>query len=111
MPRGPKKAAHKPPDHFSEVMRAFWSRILDDYELADHHLRVLQAACEAWDRMVQARELLAEAGPVYLDRFGAPRKHPAISIEEAARLQFIRALRELDLEGEPLPDPRPPRRL
>lgn len=61
--------------------------------------------------MEQAREIIAKEGPVTRDRFGAPKVHPAIPIERDSRLAFIRALRELDLEGEALPDPRPPRRI
>lgn len=82
-----------------------------DYDLADHHLEVLRLCLEARDRCDEARKILAEDGVVYYDRFGAPRKHPAVAIEENARIACIRAWRELDLEGEPLPDPRPPRRL
>jgi hypothetical protein len=48
-------------------------------------------------------------GITFVDRLGYPRKHPALSIEENSRLQFARLMRELDLDGEPLPDPRPSR--
>jgi hypothetical protein len=66
---------------------------------------------EACDRRAaQARVLIADEGPVWTDRFGAPRKHPAVQIEEVARLQFARMMRELDLDGDPRPDVRPPRR-
>ncbi|MDQ5874487.1 MAG: P27 family phage terminase small subunit [Actinomycetota bacterium] len=81
-----------------------------DYELERQHLRILQAALEAWDRMTEARETIAAEGATFHDRFGTPRKHPAIGIEENARTAFLRAMRELDLDGEPLPDPRPNRR-
>jgi hypothetical protein len=84
---------------------------VDDYELGSHHLHLLTLAAEALDRAEQARVLLEEAGsPVYVDRFGAPRKHPAVTVEETARLQFARVVRELDLDAESLPPPRPPRR-
>jgi hypothetical protein len=72
---------------------------------------VLRVALEARDRLEQAREIIAEEGPVIRDRFGVPKRHPALTTEENARVQFLRAMRELDLEGEALPDPRPARRI
>ena len=102
--------AERPPAHLRPTTKRWWSSVLADYALEAHHVRLLSLAGEAWDRAQQARELLAEAGPVYYDRFGAPRKHPAVSVEENARLAFARLVRELDLDGEPGPDPRMPRR-
>jgi len=98
------------PRHLSSTSRRFWRDTLKNFELEAHHRRILQAALEAWDRMTEARETIAQEGATYRDRFGAPRKHPSVSIEESARTAFLRAIRELDLEGEPGPDPRPPGR-
>jgi phage terminase small subunit len=39
-------------------------------ELDKHHLRLLEAACQAWDRMMQARAALAEHGLTYIDAKG-----------------------------------------
>ena len=100
----------RPPQHLSRATKQWWRSVLDEYDLEDHHVRLLTLAAEAWDRAQQARELLEKDGPVYRDRFGAPRKHPTVSIEENARIAFARLIRELDLDGEPAPDPRPPRK-
>ena len=100
----------RPPDHLSRATKAWWRSVVDEYDLEPHHLRLLALAGEAWDRAQEAREILAKEGVTYSDRFGAPRKHPAVSIEENARIAFARLVRELDLDGEPGPDPRPPRR-
>jgi hypothetical protein len=81
-----------------------------DYELDSSSLKLLTEAASALDRIGQARVLLETGGLIYFDRFNVPRRHPAVSIEQDARLAFARLLRELDLEGSPLPDPRPPRR-
>ena len=93
----------RPPAHLSPDAKRWWRLVLERYELEDQHLRLLQLAAEAWDRAAQARQLLKREGLVYRDEQGRPRKHPAVSIEEHARLSFVRCLRELDLEGEPHP--------
>jgi len=98
-----------PPPHLRES-RSLWERTLEEFELGEHHLKLLEAACIAYDRMTEARAILDRDGPIFLDRFGAPRKHPCCSIEQDARLALLRALRELDLEGSAVPESRPPRR-
>lgn len=98
-----KNRRPKAPAHLRPATRAWYNQIVTDYQLESQHLRLLSLAAEAWDRAEQAREILAKDGPVYTDRLGAPRKHPAVSIEENARLAFARLLRELDLDGEPHP--------
>src|SRR6266478_51155 len=85
-----------PPAHLSAEAKRWWRLVVERYELQDQHLRLLQLAAEAWDRAAQARQLLKRDGLVYRDEHGHPRKHPAVSIEEQARLAFMRLLRELD---------------
>jgi phage terminase small subunit len=103
-------ATETAPGHLKAATADWWLSVVTSYDLEPHHVRLLTLAAEAWDRAEQAREQLAVDGITYLDRFRAPRKHPAVSIEENARLAFARLVRELDLEGDPLPTPRPPRR-
>jgi hypothetical protein len=69
----------------------------------------LQAAAEAWDRLQEARARLAKDGTYVEGRYGL-RAHPAVAVEKDSKTLFARLLRELDLDGEPGPDPRPPRR-
>lgn len=104
------KAHEAPPRHLSADSKSFWRRIVAEYDLEEHHRRVLTAACEAWDRMNAAGAAIRSGGLIVTDRFAQERAHPAVAIERDSRIAFIRALRELDLEGESLPDPRPPRR-
>jgi len=99
----------KAPRHLTSTTRAWWETVEATYVLTEHHKMLLTLAAEAWDRSVQARQQLKIDGIVYTDRFGAPRKHPAISIEEQARSGFARLMRELDLDGAPTPDIRPRR--
>jgi P27 family predicted phage terminase small subunit len=100
----------KAPGHLTPAAQEFWQATADNYSLEPHHLHLLTACCEAWDRMNGARTILADEGVTYRNRFGDPCKHPAVAIEQDARTAFMRALRELDLDGEPTPDPRIPRR-
>jgi phage terminase small subunit len=81
-----------------------------EYRLEDHHVRLLTLACEAWDRAQEARTTLETEGSYFIDRFKQPKAHPAIAVERESRVSFARLLRELDLEGDPQPDIRPPRR-
>ena len=98
------------PKHLSVATKRWWRIILDEYELNAADLRTLQLAAEAFDRSQQARQILKDEGITYEDRFGNPKKHPAVSVEENARLAYIRAVRELGLDGAAEPDPRMPRR-
>lgn len=93
----------EPPEHLSAASAALWASITGDYALESPHQEILRIALEARDRAEEAREILAEAGPIVHDRWGMPRKHPAVGVEEQARLAYLRGLRELDLEGEPHP--------
>jgi phage terminase small subunit len=94
------------PNHLSPAMKDWWDAVTADYDLDRHHLRLLEAACGAWDRMVQARIALAEHGLTYESQ-GGPRARPEVAIERDSRLSFARLLRELDLDVAPEP-PRPP---
>lgn len=97
-----------PPGHLSPESKQWWRRLQDTYVFQDHHLRLLQAACEAWDRAQMARETIEREGPYFQDRFGQPKAHPALSEERQSRNEFRLLTRELGLDGAPS-DSRPPR--
>jgi hypothetical protein len=59
--------------------------------------------------MQEAGARLRKDGSYVEGRYGL-RAHPAIAVERDSRQAYARLLRELDLDGEPGPDPRPPRR-
>jgi phage terminase small subunit len=52
----------QPPPHHSASARQWWATTVEAYILQEHHLRILQLACEAWDRSQAAREQLAQEG-------------------------------------------------
>ena len=81
-----------------------------DHRLEPHHIRLLTLAAEAWDRTQEARQALDDHGLIFTDRHGGVKPRPEVAIERDNRIAFARLLRELDLDGEPGPDPRPPGR-
>jgi phage terminase small subunit len=103
-------ARKAPPAHLAKPTAAWWKAVVADYELEPHHVRLLTLAAEAFDRGEQARRAIARDGAYFNNRFGDRKPHPALGVERDSRLAFARLLRELDLDGAPLPDPRPPRR-
>ncbi len=106
-----RKNQHNPPKHLSAEAKKWWRAVSGGYELESHHLKLLQAAAESWDRMIQARDVLNKDGLTFLDRFGQPKSRPEVSVERDSRTAFQRALRELnlDVESGPVEDSRPPR--
>jgi P27 family predicted phage terminase small subunit len=83
--------------------------VLADYELEEHHVRLLHLACETWDRCQQAREAIDRDGLTIATGDGGMKAHPAVAIERDARLAFARLVRELDLDaGAPSSGTRPP---
>ncbi len=70
----------KPPRHLSKEAKAWWADVAGTFVLEAHHLKVLTAAAEAWDRMQQARKEIAVHGILVEDRFGVPKANPACAI-------------------------------
>ncbi len=91
----------EPPPHLSPSARQWWISTVEAYELRDHHLRLLQLVCEAWDRAQQARERVDNEGLTVPGAEGGVKTHPAVAIERDARLAVARLVRELDLDTEP----------
>jgi P27 family predicted phage terminase small subunit len=87
-----------PPEHLSDEMKVWWNAVMAKFELDHHHLLLLQAACEAWDRMQEARRVVAEHGISFQDRFGNWRQRPEVRIEDDAKRTFARLVRDLGLD-------------
>jgi phage terminase small subunit len=83
--------------------------VVTTWQLEEHHERLLTLAAEAFDRAVQAREILSRKGITFKDRFGQPKPRPEVAIERDARMAVAKLLRELDLDISAPPDePRAP---
>jgi len=89
------------PKHLRKSTAEWFRSVAKSYELEPHHVRLLQLAAEAWDRVEEAREALAEHGLTFEDRFGQPHARPEVAVERDSRLAFARLLRELDLDADP----------
>jgi phage terminase small subunit len=92
-----------PPAHLSPAMQGWWQQVVAEYDLDPHHLKLLEAAADAWDRMTAARTTVIAEGLTVTTKHGT-KKHPAVDIERDSRIAFSRILRELDLD-EPVPSP------
>lgn len=97
------------PAHLAEPTRKWFLAVIRDYQLEEHHVRLLTLAGEAFDRATQARQLIERDGLVVpTGAEGGLKAHPAIAIERDSRLAFARLLRELDLDTDAPSETRPP---
>ncbi|WP_439406902.1 P27 family phage terminase small subunit [Bradyrhizobium sp. DASA03076] len=69
-----------------------------DFDLDEHHVILLTKACEALDRIEEARAAIKIHGLTYTDRFGTPRARTEVAIERDNRLAVARLFRELGLD-------------
>jgi len=100
-----------PPKHLSRTAKAWWKKIQDEYGIEDQAGQLLLVtALEAFDRMKQAAAQIEEDGPQVQDRFGQLKAHPLLTVERDSRAQMLAALKQLNLDLEPLRDApgRPP---
>jgi phage terminase small subunit len=87
----------KAPKHLRPATRAWWSNVVSDFQLEEHHVLLLTACAEAWDRSCEARAAIELEG--LFPESGRSRKlHPAWALERDSKILFSRLLRELNLD-------------
>ena len=97
----PKKA----PKHLSKEASALWNKLLNEYDIADEAgLLILQTAMEARDRMAECQTIIKTEGMQVADRFGQMKAHPLTVTERDSRSAMMQALKQLNLDLEPLND-------
>jgi P27 family predicted phage terminase small subunit len=89
-----------PPSYVSADMKAWWREVTGRYRLVEHQLKLLEAACSAWDRMTAARKEVEAEGLSYRDSKNHRRPNPAVAIERDSRIAFARLVREMGLSTE-----------
>jgi P27 family predicted phage terminase small subunit len=102
--RSPSRNQQKsPPKGLSPEARGWWESIRSEYDVCDPGgLLILASACEAFDRMRQAQRKLKREGLTATDRFGQRKAHPAATIERDSRAAMLSALKQLNLDLDPL---------
>ena len=99
------------PKHLCPKTRRWWSSVVNEWQLEDHHKKLLTLAAESWDRIAEAQEQITIDGVYIKDRFGQLKPHPALAVERQEKICFARLLRELDLDVDPPPESRRPAKL
>jgi P27 family predicted phage terminase small subunit len=93
------------PSHLSKEAKRWWRELQDEYQISDAAgLLLLQTACEAHDRMKAAAATIEREGQTVKDRFDQDKPHPLLTVERDARSAMLAALKQLNLDLEPLRD-------
>jgi P27 family predicted phage terminase small subunit len=87
--------------------------LLAEYDISDTGgLAILQRGLEAFDDMRKAQRVIDKQGMTFLGERGQIKAHPLLTVVRDCRAQFLAALKQLNLDIEPLHDKpgRPPGR-
>jgi P27 family predicted phage terminase small subunit len=91
------------PSHLSPEGQRWFKSIAAEYSINDPGgLLLLQSACEAHDRMQEARRVIAKDGLMSTGSKRQARAHPLIAVERDARAAMLASLKALNLDLEPL---------
>jgi P27 family predicted phage terminase small subunit len=94
-----------PPATLTKEAAGWWDKIHNEYGIDDEAgLLLLQTALEAFDRMRAAQKVIKKEGMQVKDRFDQLKAHPLLTIERDSRAAMITALKNLNLDLEPLRD-------
>jgi phage terminase small subunit len=75
-----KTPAITAPEYLEASTKDWFLSVMADYEMEPHHVRLLTAACECWDRMQLAREAIRQHGLTMVDPKTLLRGHVPKSI-------------------------------
>lgn len=99
-----KAPRFRAPSHLRPATRQWVGRVLEDYELEEHHFKLLVSAAESWDRMQEARRALATHGLTFTTARGVVQARPEVAMERDHKVLFARTLRELGLDRAAPPE-------
>lgn len=90
------------PEHLSPEAMERWRLIAGEWELDAASLMILESALEAFMLMREAQKIIKVDGILINDRYRKYVKNPAIDVERDAKNTFLRHLKSLNLDIEPL---------
>lgn len=107
-------AKPKSPPGLSREAATLWRSIQREYNIIDAGgLAILARACEALDSMRAAQKVVQRLGPIVVGPSklvdgkcepGVVKANPAAAVERDSRAAFLAALKQLNLDLEPLRD-------
>ena len=97
----------KPPEHLKPAGAELWAKVQKEYGVNDAGgLALLTTAAECLDRIRAAQVAIEAHGELVLDRYGQMKVSPACQLEKEARNGLLLALKQMNLDLEPLRDMR-----
>src|SRR5262249_25338598 len=88
-----------PPNHLSSQMKEWWVDVTTRFSFDAHDDNRLEAACDTWDLMTRANDVIRREGLTCMGQRG-PRARPEVGIAREARLSFARLVRALKLDTD-----------
>ena len=96
--RRPADALPATPRSLRTKGKALWKSVTAQFELEGYQLESLRLACEALDRIEDARLAIQKHGLVIEGRLGV-KANPACDVEKNNKTIFARLLREIGLDA------------
>lgn len=88
----------RPPAGLQGRGRAFWRKVVADFDLEAAHFEVLREVCRLLDRQNALAAAVRRDGEVVVGSTGQPRLHPALAESRQTALAIGRLLNELGLD-------------
>ncbi len=108
-PKRIKRDGPSIPPNLSAEAAAWWTNIVENYQLQPWQIPTLTMAARCMDRISQAEKEIAEFGISFVDSRGERKKAPAVMVEREQKTIYARLVRELCLDTEPPKESRPPK--
>lgn len=104
----PQTTKNEAPSYLESATQEWFSSVVGEYQMEPHHIKLLTAACECWDRMEAARAAVAEKGLTMVDpKTLAEKARPEVNIERDSKIIY-EAIAGAKFERA-APDSRPPK--
>src|SRR5579859_5336336 len=95
----------KPPSDLSPDAKKLWRQIYDVSDMDPAAVVMLDSLCEQWDRVREARKLVAKDGLVIQEKTAAGNTHhranPAVAIERDSMALVVRCWKALGFDQQP----------